>query len=178
MERAPDVAGCQNGLVDVGRLRGGDRASVLEVFEGMSERSRRLRYHGPKPRLREAEIEQFVDVGCCGREAVAAVDVVTGAVVGTARFVRDARDAASAEIAFEVVDSCQGRGIGRRLVAELTTLALDEGIERFRAVVAPDNDAAIALVTGAGRLASSSFADGVFELVVELEPRPELPQAA
>jgi RimJ/RimL family protein N-acetyltransferase len=178
MERAPGVAGCQNGQVDVGRLRGGDRAAVLDVFEGMSERSRRLRYHGPKPSLREAEIEQFVDVGCCGREAVAAVDVVTGAVVGTARFVRDARDAASAEVAFEVVDSCQGRGIGRRLVAELTSLALGEGIERFHAVVAPGNAAAVALLRGAGRFASSSFVDGVLELVVELEPQPELPQAA
>jgi len=144
----------------------------------MSERSRRLRYHGPKPRLREAEIEQFVDVGCCGREAVAAIDVVSGAVVGTARFVRDLDDSASAEVAFEVVDSCQGRGIGRRLVAELTSLARREGIERFRAVVAPGNAPAIALVRSAGRLASSSFADGVLELVVELEPLPELPQAA
>ena len=100
--------GCHRGLISVGRLRGGDRASVLEVFEGMSERSRRLRFHGPKPRLREADVDRLVDVGCCGREAVAAIDLVTGAVVGTARFVRDHDDPRSAEVAFEVVDQLPG----------------------------------------------------------------------
>ena len=44
------------------------------------------------------------------------------ASVGIARFVRDA-DAPEAEIAFEVVDDWQGRGVGRRLVAELARAA-------------------------------------------------------
>ena len=164
------MPGCHRGLVSVGRLHGGDRASVLEVFDGMSERSRRLRFHGPKPRLREAEIDTLVDVGCCGREAVAAVDLVTGAVVGTARFVRDADDPLSAEVAFEVVDHCQGHGIGQRLVAELSGLARREGIERFHASVVPGNEPALALLRGAGRTARSNYSDGAYELVIELEP--------
>ena len=102
------------GLVSVGRLQFGDRAAVLEVFEGLSERSRRLRYHGAKPRLPEAEVDQLVEVGCCGREAVAAIDLVSGEVVGMARFVRDQRDPRVAEVAFEVVDACQSNGVGRR----------------------------------------------------------------
>jgi RimJ/RimL family protein N-acetyltransferase len=164
--------GCQRGLVGVGRLHAGDRGAVLDVFQGLSERSRRLRFHGAKPRLRDAEIEQLVEVGCCGREAVAAYDLVTGAVVGIARFVRDENDPQSAEVAFEVVDHCQSRGVGRRLLDELRALAAHEGIGRFHATVVPGNEPALALLRGAGRVVSSSYADGAHELVVELEPLP------
>jgi GNAT superfamily N-acetyltransferase len=164
-----DSPGCDRGLIGVGRLHGGDRAALLEVFERMSERSRRQRFHGPKQQLREAEIESLVDVGCCGREAVAATDLVTGAVVGIARYVRDEGDARSAEVAFEVVDRCQGRGVGGKLLAELSSLARHEGIEQFHATVVPGNEPALSLLRGSGRLVRTSFSDGVHELVIELE---------
>jgi RimJ/RimL family protein N-acetyltransferase len=160
--------GCQRGLVSVERLDPGDRRSVLEVFEGLSDRSRRLRFHGSKPRLPEAEVEALADVGCCGREAVGATDLVTGEVVGIARFVRDEDDPHAAEVAFEVVDSCQGRGVGGRLLHELTSLAKRDGIERFTAFVLPGNEGALALLRSVGRVAGSSFVDGAHELVVEL----------
>jgi GNAT superfamily N-acetyltransferase len=172
MEHTSRAPGCHRGLISVERLHGGDRAAFLEVFEGLSERSRRLRFHGPKPRLREAEVDSFADVGSRGREAVAAVDLVTGAVVGTARFVRDEDDPASAEVAFEVIDDCQRHGVGRRLVSELSALARSEGVERFRAAVLPGNESAFALLQRAGRVVSSKFADGAHQLVIELQPLP------
>jgi GNAT superfamily N-acetyltransferase len=148
-------------------LRHGERQPVLEVFAGLSERSRRLRFLGSKPRLLERDVEWLVDVGCCGREAVVAIDQQTGATVGLARFVRDA-DAPEAEIAFEVVDDWQGRGLGKQLLAELRTLALGQGILRFRALVAHGNRPAFALVHGVGEeLARRSDGDGV-ELVVRI----------
>jgi GNAT superfamily N-acetyltransferase len=168
MAGTSQAPGCRRGLVAVGRLQYGDRAAVHEVFEGLSEESRRLRYHGAKPRLREGEVDQLIDVGCCGREAVAAIDLVSGKVVGMARFVRDERDPRVAEVAFEVVDECQSNGIGRRLIAELATLARLEGIERFRASVLVGNEPALALLGGAGRVSASEYADGAYELVVEL----------
>ena len=140
---------------------------MLDVFRGLSERSRRLRFHGSKPRLREPELEQLVDVGCCGREAVAAVEIATGRTIGIARFVRDA-SGSEAEIAFEVVDEWQGRGVARALLAELVQLAQGEGIERFRATVIAGNDPALAVVSGAGRVISSSFEAGAYEIVVAL----------
>jgi len=87
-------------------LRHGERKPVLDVFAGLSERSRRLRFLGSKPRLPERDVDWLVDVGCCGREAVVAIDEATGRTVGLARFVRDA-DAPEAEIAFE--SSTSGR---------------------------------------------------------------------
>ena len=148
-------------------LHHGERKPVLDVFAGLSERSRRLRFLGSKPRLLEREVEWLVDVGCCGREAVVAIDQETGKTVGLARFVRDV-DAPEAEIAFEVVDDWQGRGLGRQLLAELRTLALAQGILRFRALIAHGNQAAFALVRGVGdELARRHDGDGV-ELVVRI----------
>lgn len=160
--------GCTRGLVSVGRLRPGDRAAVVEVFEGLSDRSRRLRFHGPKPRLRETEVEALADVGSGGREAVGAVDLVTGEVVGIARFVRDEDDPGAAEVAFEVVDPCQGAGVGRKLLRELAALARRNGIERFTAYVVPGNESALALLRRAGRIARARYADGAHVLTVEL----------
>ena len=145
----------------------GERSAVLEVFAGLSERSRRLRFLGSKPRLLESDLKHLVDVGCCGREAVAAVERETGRVVGIARFVRDA-DGSEAEIAFEVVDDWQGRGLGKRLVADLKERALEQGILRFRALIAHGNRAALALVRGLGDELVKRYEDGAIELVVRL----------
>lgn len=109
-----------------------------------------------------------MDVGCCGREAVTAVEIASGRAIGIARFVRDADEPEAAEVAFAVVDDWQGRGVGRALVSELVALARDEGIERFRASVASGNEPALALLRGAGTVDSSRFVDGAYEVVVAL----------
>jgi GNAT superfamily N-acetyltransferase len=148
-------------------LRHGERRPVLDVFEGLSERSRRLRFLGSKPRLLERDLAQLADVGRCGREAVAAIDRETGRTVGIARFVRDA-GAPEAEIAFEVVDDWQGRGLGRRLLTALREQALADGVLRFRALIAHGNLPAFALVRGVGEELSTRYEDGNVELVVRL----------
>jgi GNAT superfamily N-acetyltransferase len=150
------------------RLSLGERRPVLQVFEGLSERSRRLRFLGAKTILREGEVEQLVDVGCCGRQAVAAIDQATGEAVGIARYVRLGADRQTAEVAFEVVDAWQGRGVGRLLVDALADVAAEEGIRRLHATVAPDNRAALALMRRLGRVEWTSFVDGAYEVVVAL----------
>jgi RimJ/RimL family protein N-acetyltransferase len=174
MAKPVHPSGCRRGLVRLGRLHAGDRAAVLEVFRGLSERSRRLRFHGPKPRLREGELDHLVDVGRSGREAVAAVDLVSGSVVGIARFVRDDGDPRSAEVAFEVVDECQSSGLGGRLVDELKAVAAGQGVERFRASVVAGNEPALALLRRAGRVMRSAYVDGAYEVVVELDTLPRV----
>jgi RimJ/RimL family protein N-acetyltransferase len=160
--------GCQSGVYSTWRLQPGDREAVREVFEGLSETSRRLRFHGPKPRLPETELETLADVGQGDREAVGAIDLRTGKVVGVARFARDRDDPRIAEVAFAVVDACHGNGVGSRLLRELTSLAKRDGVDRFVAHIAAGNDAALALLRRVGRITSASFADGAHEVVVEL----------
>ena len=150
------------------RLARGERRPVLEVFAALSDRSRRRRFLGPKPTLRESELRHLVDVGCCGRQAVAATDRVTGAAVGIARYVRTGADPATAEVAFEVVDEWQGKGVGRRLADELRAVAVAEGMRRLHATVASDNPAALALMRRLGRIEWTAFSDGAYEVVVAL----------
>jgi RimJ/RimL family protein N-acetyltransferase len=148
-------------------LRAGERRPVLEVFEGLSDRSKRLRFLGAKPRLLESDVRHFVDVGCCGREAVVAHDADTGQFVGLARFVKDA-DGPEAEVAFEVVDAWQGQGIGRQLVTELAAKARRQGILRLRATTTHDNRASIALMRGVGEVLAERRRGPELELVVRL----------
>jgi GNAT superfamily N-acetyltransferase len=146
----------------------GDRRTVAEVFAGLSAQSRNLRFLGAKPRLNERDLEWLVDVGCCGRQAVVAVDGQTGCSIGIGRYARDA-DAPEAEIAFAVVDEWHGRGVGRRLAAELARLARSEGILRLRATVDRTNWPALATIRRLGDVLTTRLDGSVVELVIRLE---------
>ena len=149
-------------------LRYGDRRTVLEVFAGLSKQSRQLRFLGAKPRLNERDLEVLVDVGRASHEAVVAVDLETGCSIGIGRYVRDA-DGPEAEIAFEVIDEWQGRGVGRRLGAELANLARSHGILRLRANVDRSNWPALAVVRGLGEVLATRSEGSAVELVIRLE---------
>jgi len=64
---------------------------------------------------------------------------------GIARYVRDADDPQTAEIAVTIIDDWQGRGLGTELVAQLSERARAEGIRRFTAPVAAGNPATAGL---------------------------------
>ena len=55
-------------------LRHGDIGTVMAVFERLSERSRRARFNGPKPRLSTADLEQLASVDSSRHALVAYVD--------------------------------------------------------------------------------------------------------
>ena len=123
-------------------LRNGDVATVNAVFERLGERSRRARFHGPKPRLGAADLEHLAAVDSTRHVLVAHVRG-DPRPVALARLVRDGQ---AAEIAFEVADEYQQRGIGSALTAVLLADARAAGITEITALVASDNPAALALL--------------------------------
>jgi ribosomal protein S18 acetylase RimI-like enzyme len=123
-------------------LRPGDAHTVVALFERLSERSRRSRFNGPKPYLSAADRRQLALVDSTHHVLVAYLDR-DPRPVAIARLVREGR---SAEIAFEVADEHQQRGIGSSLTAELVADARAAGITEITALVASDNPAAIALL--------------------------------
>jgi RimJ/RimL family protein N-acetyltransferase len=145
-----------------------ERAPVLTVFRGLGERSRRRRFLGPKPRLSARELETLTDVQRGRHEAIVATDPGTGRPVAIARFVRDTSDRSVAEVAFEVVDACQGRGVGRRLARELGLRARRAGFRRLRATVALGNEPAFALLRRLGTIEETRLDGDVVEVVVAL----------
>jgi len=130
-----------SGLV-IRPLRNGDRETVTAVFEMLGETSRRMRFNGPKPRLSDLELEHLATVD-------ATRHVLVGYLAGHARpiaIARLVRDGSSAEIAFEVADEPQKRGIGSALTAELVADARAAGITEVTALVATENTAAVSLL--------------------------------
>jgi ribosomal protein S18 acetylase RimI-like enzyme len=135
-------------------LRNGDSATVLGVFERLSDASRRARFHGPKPRLRAGELCHLTRVDADHHALVAWVegDPQPAAI---ARLARTSRG--SAEIAFAVADEYQHRGIGAALAGELIVDARMAGITEITALTSPDNPAAIALMKRIARVVDVSF---------------------
>jgi ribosomal protein S18 acetylase RimI-like enzyme len=124
-------------------LQNGDVGTVSAVFSRLGEESRRTRFLGPKPNLGEMELRWLANVGPDHHALVASVDG-DPEPVAIARLVR--LGGGSAEIAFEVADAYQGRGIGSTLAALLVADARAAGVCEVTALVRSDNPAAIALL--------------------------------
>ena len=135
-------------------LRNGDTATVLAVFARLGAESRRQRFHGPKPCLREDELRQLARVDE-GHHALVAWVVGDPHPAAIARLARTSRG--SAEIAFAVADDHQHRGIGAALAGELVADARLAGITEITALTTPDNPAALALVKRIARVVDVCF---------------------
>lgn len=123
-------------------LRDGDTATVATLFERLGARSRERRFCGAKPRLRAEELAALARVDAEHHVLVAFVDGEREPVA-MARLVRDGRQA---EIAFEVADEHQGRGIGSVLARELAADARAAGIVELVATVCGDNPPMVSLL--------------------------------
>ena len=132
----------RGGTLLVRPLRNGDVDTVAAVFERLGERSRRSRFNGPKPRLSAAELAHLATVDAMRHVLVGYLEG-DNQPVAVARLVRDG---SSAELAFEVVDEHQARGIGSALTAELVADARAAGITEVTALVASQNSAAVGLL--------------------------------
>jgi ribosomal protein S18 acetylase RimI-like enzyme len=129
-------------------LRNGDADTVLSVFERLGDRSRRLRFNGPKPRLSASELTQLARVDATHHALIAYLED-DAQPVAIARLVRDGR---AAEVAFAVADEYQQRGIGSALGEELVADARAAGVTEVTALVASDNPAAVALIRRIARV--------------------------
>ena len=123
-------------------LRNGDIDTVLTVFHRLSEQSRRRRFNGAKARLTEEELWALARADATHHALVAYVEGDADPVA-IARLVRDGQ---AAEIAFEVANDYQQRGIGTALTEELLADARAAGITEITALVTSDNPAAISLL--------------------------------
>jgi acetyl coenzyme A synthetase (ADP forming)-like protein len=123
-----------------------DADALLAFFEGLSQRSLYLRFHGV-PRISPALVEPFLESDWEERGSL--VGTLGGRIVGLASYAR-LRDPLAAEAAFAVADDLQGRGLGTRLLEQLAARAGQVGIEDFVAEVLAENRAMLDVFVGAG----------------------------
>jgi acetate---CoA ligase (ADP-forming) len=123
-------------------VRSDDEPDLEALIDGLSLRSRRLRF-----------FSAAADVHGAAQLAASAPGVVAvagdpPAIVGHALFVPDGPG--RAEAAFEVADAWQGRGVGTILLGAAADLAAANGIETLTAVVLPENHAMIEVFRDSG----------------------------
>ncbi len=153
------------------RITPADAPVIASAFARLSEESRRLRFLGPKPTLTRAELRYLTEVDGHHHEALGAIDPRTGEGVAVGRFVRDPADPTRAEVAITVADHWQHRGLGKLMLGRLADRARAEGITRFTALVAEDNENMRRLLERIdARAAVTEIGNDVAEWEIQLAP--------
>ena len=140
-------------------LQDGESTPLLEVFAGLSAASRASRYLVAMPRLPGSFVRKLSATD--GLVSVAWLASVDDRPVGIGRYVRMSEDPCTADVAFEVVDEQQRRGLGTALLDTITTVAAANGVRRLRATALPQNTASLRLLTRFG--IPMSYEGGVLE---------------
>lgn len=154
--RAPTLA------VRVRPIQPSDAPALQAGFEELSDMSRYHRFHSGMKRLPERLLRYLTEVDGVDHVALVAFEEEDDAEdrgVGVVRFVRNREDPATAELAVTVLDRAQGRGVARRLLAELATAAQVRGIHSFTAQVIAGNSRARRLLTGLGAIGRGHASD-------------------
>jgi len=153
-----------NGLT-IRILRDGDTGTVAALFDRLGPRSRERRFCGAKARLSDSELT-----------ALARVDgdhhVLVGYLSGDPRpagMARLVRAGAVAEVAFEVADAYQRRGIGSTLARELAADARAAGVTELVATMCGDNPSVVSLLKRVGNSFRGHWRGRERQFVVGLE---------
>jgi RimJ/RimL family protein N-acetyltransferase len=153
-----------------------DRDELAEGFEGLSERSRYLRFLTGKGTLSQRGLDKLVDQ-VDGHDHVALAmwwvrrsraDIL----LGDARFIRLPYDPECADVAVAVADEIHGQGGATLMLAVLKQRALEEGIHRFSAVMSPENEASHRMIMRLGHVLRDEYVDGTREIEVDLDGEP------
>jgi acyl-CoA synthetase (NDP forming)/GNAT superfamily N-acetyltransferase len=145
-----------------------DDADAVQAFHmRQSQDSIYMRFFAFKARLSSKELKRFTEVDF--KDRVAFVITIGGEIIGIGRYDR-LDDPAEAEVAFNIADAHQGRGIGSILLEHLAAAAQENGIRRFSAEVLPENRKMLMVFSDAGYDVKRHFDDGVVSLEFNIGP--------
>jgi RimJ/RimL family protein N-acetyltransferase len=127
--------------IEIRALRPDDQADMLAAIDRIGKESLQRRFFVTKRGFSEAEKAFFMKIDFINHVALVAQIEEDGrsAIVGGARYVMV--KPGQAEVAFMVVDACQGQGIGAILTRHLVGLARAAGLKELIAEVLPQNTA-------------------------------------
>lgn len=162
-----DVVLRDGSLAHVRPIMPADAEGIRRFHAGQSEESIYLRFFAPIKQLSDKDVFRFTNVDYDARAAL--VVVVRGAIIGIGRYDR-LDDPATAEVAFNISDAYQGKGIGSVLLEHLAAVAQEHGITKFVADVLPQNRKMMKVFTDAGYEVRHHFDDGVIAVEFRIEP--------
>ncbi|GAA1339598.1 bifunctional GNAT family N-acetyltransferase/acetate--CoA ligase family protein [Arthrobacter roseus] len=162
-----DVVLRDGGTAHLRPIAPADEEAVQRFHVAQSETSIYLRFFTYKSRLTVKELQRFTRVDYTTR--VAFVITMGDEIIGIGRYDR-LQDSSEAEVAFNIADKHQGRGLGSILLEHLAAAARENGIRRFSAEVLPENRKMIMVFADAGYEVSRHFDDGVVMLAFSIDP--------
>lgn len=129
--------------IEIRALRPEDEADMLAAIGQTSAQSLQRRFFVMKRHFSDKERAFFMDIDFKDHVAIVALADEAGrkAIVGGGRYI--AFEPGRAEMAFVVIDTWQGRGIGSILMRHLVEIARDAGLKELIAEVLPENAAMI-----------------------------------
>ena len=161
-----DVVLKDGGVAHVRPIRPQDAAKVHAFHDAQSAESVYMRFFAPLPHLSDKDVARFTQVDHVDR--VGLVATLGDDIVGIGRY--DRVEGETAEVAFNISDAHQGRGIGSVLLEHLTVAALERGISRFVAEVLPQNRKMLGVFSDAGYEVRQQYEDGVVVLEFDITP--------
>ncbi|MDQ1594716.1 MAG: hypothetical protein QOH40_1272 [Arthrobacter pascens] len=162
-----DVVLRDGGTAHLRPIHPSDADAVQAFHAGQSQNSIYMRFFAFKARLSSKELKRFTEVDY--RDRVAFVITIGGEIIGIGRYDR-LDDPSEAEVAFNIADKHQGRGIGSILLEHLAAAARENGIRRFSAEVLPENRKMLMVFSDAGYDVKRHFDDGVVSLEFNIDP--------
>ncbi|MET3349699.1 UNVERIFIED_ORG: acyl-CoA synthetase (NDP forming)/RimJ/RimL family protein N-acetyltransferase [Arthrobacter sp. UYEF1] len=162
-----DVVLRDGGTAHLRPIHPSDADAVQAFHTGQSQNSIYMRFFAFKARLSSKELKRFTEVDY--KDRVALVITFGGEILGIGRYDR-LNDPLEAEVAFNIADAHQGRGIGSILLEHLATAAHENGIRRFSAEVLPENRKMLMVFADAGYDVKRHFDDGVVSLEFNIDP--------
>src|SRR4051794_29444772 len=149
-------------------IQADDRDLLARMFDRLSAVARRARFRGRSESLTEEDLDYPTDEAQYRHDALVAVESQSHEAVGVARYVRLPGRRELAEVAVEVVEEWQGRGVATALLVELTERARSAGVERYSALVSRENGVMTDVL---GRLGAEPLREDEDELeyVIDLE---------
>ena len=147
-------------------IRPADAEGLQRFHLGQSPESVYLRFFAPMPQLSAHDAHHFANVD--HRRRVALVVTLGDDILGIGRY--EQLDDTTAEVAFNVSDAHQGRGLGSVLLEHLAAAARENGVHRFQAEVLPQNRKMLTVFREAGYEVRSDYDDGVIALTFDIDP--------
>jgi RimJ/RimL family protein N-acetyltransferase len=160
--------------LDIRALHPDDEVGMLAALDQTSAQSRQRRFFIPKQHFSDRERDFFMEVDFVHHVALVACvmhDAGSSRIVGGGRYV--VAKPGSAELAFMVIDTWQGRGIGTMLARHLIAIAREAGLTELIAEVLWENTAMRRVFERLGFVTAPERDPDAIHLVLNLTGLPQ-----
>ncbi|MDQ1617452.1 MAG: hypothetical protein QOE19_21 [Actinomycetota bacterium] len=147
-------------------IRPEDADGLRRFHSRLSDETIYFRFFSLLRELSDKDVAKFTVVDHVDR--VALIATVGDEMVGVVRYERITPD--EAEVAFNIEDAYQGRGVGSVFLEHIAAAARERGVTRFVADVLPNNRRMLRVFQDAGYVVGHAMEDGVVRLEFGLEP--------